>query len=95
MKRLKRVTKREKKAMLKFLKDMEANQPKSDVAVKPKTSKVKVVITLTKFLENQAKKKLAKAIHREEKRNLKAAAKGQKKPNHTHDHDHEHEHEHK
>jgi ABC-type Zn2+ transport system substrate-binding protein/surface adhesin len=95
MKRLKRVTKREKKAMLKFINEMKQNQPTPDVVVKSKTPKTKVVITLTKFLENQAKKKLAKANHRADKRAAKEEAKGKKKHDHKHDHDHEHEHEHK
>jgi hypothetical protein len=92
MKRLKRVTKREKKAMLKFINEMKQNQPTPDVVVKPKAPKTKVVITLTKFLENQAKKKLAKANHRQEKRTAKEEAKGKKKHDHKHDHEHEHEH---
>lgn len=94
MKRAKRVTKREKKAMVKFLAEMKAKQPQSDITVKPKAPKTKVVITLTKYLENQAKKKLAKAEHRQEKRTAKEEAKGKKKQ-HDHKHDHDHEHEHK
>jgi len=91
MKRLKRVTKREKKAMLKFIKEMKESQPQSDIAVKPKASKIKPIITLTKYLQNQATKKLDKAEHRQAKRTAKEEAKG-KKHDHKHDHDHEHEH---
>jgi ABC-type Zn2+ transport system substrate-binding protein/surface adhesin len=91
MKKAKRVTKREKKAMLKFMKEMEQNQPKSEVAVKPKSSRPKPLITLTKFLANQEKKKSEKALHRQEKRASKEEAK-HKKHDHKHDHDHEHEH---
>lgn len=91
MKKAKRVTKREKKAMVKFLAEMKANQPQSEITVKPKSSKTKVLITLTKYLENQARKKLDKAEHRQAKRAAKEELK-HKKHDHKHEHDHEHEH---
>lgn len=94
MKRLKRVTKREKKAMLKFINEMKASEPQSEIAVKPKASKIKPIITLSKYLENQARKKLDKAEHRQAKRAAKEALK-HKKHEHKHDHDHDHDHEHK
>ncbi len=81
MKKAKRVTKREKKAMIKFLEEMKANQPQPEVTFKPKTRKTSKLLTLTKYLERQAQKKHDKAHHREEKRDAKAGR--------------EHKHEHK
>lgn len=84
MKKAKRVTKREKKAMIKFLEEMKANQPQPEVTFKPKPKnrKVSKLLTLTKYLERQAQKKRDKAHHREEKRDAKAGR--------EHKHDHEH-----
>jgi hypothetical protein len=85
MKRAKRITKRQKKASAKFLKELTQTQP--EITIKAKSSKTKPLITLTKYLENQAKKKLDKAEHRQAKRTAKEE--------HKHDHKHDHEHEHK
>lgn len=81
MKKAKRVTKRQKKAMIKFLEEMKANQPQPEVIFKPKARKASKLLTLTKYLERQAQKKRDKAHHREEKRDAKAGR--------------EHKHEHK
>lgn len=85
MKKAKRVTKREKKAMIKFLEEMKANQPQQEPLIKPKARKVRKtskLLTLTKYLERKAQKKHDKAHHREEKRDAKAGR--------EHKHDHEH-----
>lgn len=84
MKKAKRVTKRQKKAMIKFIEEMKANQPQPEVVFKPKVRKGKAskLLTLTKYLERQAQKKHDKAHHREEKRDAKAGR--------EHKHDHEH-----
>lgn len=84
MKKVKRVTKRQKKAMIKFIEEMRANQPQPEITFKPKARKVRKtnkLLTLTKYLERQAQKKRDKAHHREEKRDAKAGR--------------EHKHEHK
>jgi hypothetical protein len=85
MKKAKRVTKRQKKAMIKFLEEMKANQPQPEITFKPKTRKVSKLLSLTKYLERRAQKKHDKAHHREEKRAAKEELKHKK-------HDHEHEH---
>ena len=71
MKKAKRVTKREKKAMIKFLNELKANQPQP-IEVKPKARKASKLLTLTQWLEKKAKDKHDKAHHREEKRDAKA-----------------------
>lgn len=82
MKKAKRVTKRQKKAMIKFLEEMKAGQPQQEpLIIKPKARKASKLLSLTKYLERQAQKKQEKAHEREEKRDAKAG--------------HEHKHEHK
>lgn len=90
MKKAKRVTKRQKKAMVKFMEEMKANQPQAPLTFKPKPRKASKLLSLTKWLEKKAKDKHDKLHHREEKRAAKEEAKGKK-----HDHKHDHEHEHK
>ena len=80
MKKAKRVTKRQKKAMIKFLEELKSNQPQSEITVKSKPHKVSKLLSLTKWLEKKAKDKQEKAHHREEKRDAKAG--------HVHDHEH-------
>ena len=86
MKRLKRVTKRQAKAMKKFLTELAKTQ------IKPETAPAKVtgVLSLTDYLKRKALKRAQKLVARQEKRELKEAAKHNKQ--HTHDHDHDHEH---
>lgn len=72
MKKAKRVTKRQKKAMIKFLEEMKANQPQPEVIFKPKARKASKLLTLTKYLEIQAQKKHDKAHLREDRRTAKA-----------------------
>ena len=81
MKKAKRVTKRQKKAMIKFLEEMKANQPQQEPLIKPKARKPSKLLSLTKWLEKKASDKQEKAHHRQEKRDAKAG--------------HEHKHEHK
>lgn len=72
MKKAKKVTKRQKKAMIKFLEEMKVNQPQPEITMKPKVRKAGPLLSLTKYLERQAQKKHDKAHHREEKRDAKA-----------------------
>lgn len=90
MKRLKRVTKREAKAIKKFLKEMN----KDKIVPERKPVKVEGVISLTEYLKRQALKKAEKLVFRQERRQLKEAEKN-KKPAHDHEgHNHEeHNHE--
>lgn len=84
MKKAKKVTKRQKKAMAKFLEEMKASQPQPEITMKPKARKAKAskLLTLTKWLEKKAKDKHDKAHFREERRDAKAGR--------EHKHDHEH-----
>lgn len=90
MKRLKRVTKRKAKEMKKFLTELAKTQ------IKPERPPVKVkgVLSLTEYLKRKAMARAQKLVHRQEKRELKAAEKGKKKPEHTHVHEEGHAHEH-
>lgn len=81
MKKAKRVTKRQKKAKAKFLKEMAASQPQQEITFKAKPQKASKLFTLSQWMERQAKKKHDKAHLREEKRAAKAGL--------------EHKHEHK
>jgi len=72
MKKAKKVTKRQKKAMIKFLEEMKENQPQPEITFKPKIRKASKLLTLTKYLERQAQKKHDKAHQREDNRAAKA-----------------------
>lgn len=74
MKRLKRVTKRERKAMAKFLKEMAEKQPieVTEAEVKPKKVRKSVFLPLSVYLAKQAEKKHAKKHKRDEGRAFRA-----------------------
>lgn len=74
MKRLKRVTKRERKAMAKFLKEMADKQTieVTEAEIKPKKVRKSVFLPLSVYLAKQAEKKHAKKHERDEKRAFRA-----------------------
>lgn len=75
MKRSKRVTKREKKAMAKFLKELKEKESSSVETTAPKkVHKVKPIFSLKKYFANKAQKRLEKLQHRQDKREAKAHA---------------------
>lgn len=74
MKRLKRVTKREKKAMAKFLKELKEKESSVETTVPKKANKVKPIFSLKKYFANKAQKRLEKLQHRQDKREAKAHA---------------------
>lgn len=73
MKRLKRVTKREKKAMEKFLKELKEKEPAPVETVAPKKARpVTPIFSLKNYFAAKAKKRLEKLTLREENRQAKA-----------------------
>jgi hypothetical protein len=68
MKKAKRVTKRQRKAMNKFLREVNNNQPQGELTFKAKPRKSKPMFSLAKYLQNQAQMKHDKQHHRDEKR---------------------------